>query len=216
MGGCSLFAYAYVTSDTSTAITAIVFLIIVFLLSPLFYFCSNPRYLEPWKDSTPSSPSASMPYSDYGFALAVPSQRSEDFVYALSRLMEALGGVPAVLVPDNLKAAVVKSDRHEPEINGLLADFACHYGCMVQPARVRHPKDKSAVENTVKLVYQRVYAPLRNTVFHSLEELNTAIAAMMTLVNEMSAQPSVTKADLEAFEARIMALVAGQTKKEEE
>ena len=131
---------------------------------------------------------ASMPYSDYGFALAVPSQRSEDFVYALSRLMEALGGVPAVLVPDNLKAAVVKSDRHEPEINGLLADFASHYGCMVQPARVRHPKDKSTVENTVKLVYQRVYAPLRDTVFHSLEELNTAIAARMRDHNQRRMQ----------------------------
>ena len=131
---------------------------------------------------------ASMPFSDYGFALAVPSQRSEDFVHALSRLMEALGGVPAVLVPDNLKAAVVKSDRHEPEINGLLSDFASHYGCMVQPARVRHPKDKSTVENTVKLVYQRVYAPLRNTVFHSLEELNAAIAAKMRDHNQRRMQ----------------------------
>ena len=131
---------------------------------------------------------ASMPYSDYGFALAVPSQRSEDFVYALSRLMEALGGVPEVLVPDNLKAAVVKSDRHEPEINGLLSDFASHYGCMVQPARVRCPKDKSTVENAVKLVYQRVYAPLRNAVFHSLEELNVAIATKMREHNQRRMQ----------------------------
>lgn len=131
---------------------------------------------------------ASMPYSDYSFALAVPTQRSEDFVYALGRLMAFLGGVPRVLVPDNLKAAVVKSDRHEPCINDLLADFASHYGCMVQPARVRHPQDKSTVENAVKLVYQRVYAPLRNTVFHSLEELNTAIAAKMRDHNQRRMQ----------------------------
>ena len=131
---------------------------------------------------------ASMPYSDYSFALAVPSQRSEDLICALGRLMAFLGGVPRVLVPDNLKAAVVKNDRHEPCINDLLADFASHYGCMVQPARVRHPQDKSTVENAVKLVYQRVYAPLRNTVFHSIEELNTAILSKMRDHNQRRMQ----------------------------
>lgn len=131
---------------------------------------------------------ASMPYSDYSYALAVPTQSSEDFVYALGRLMAFLGGVPHILVPDNLKAAVVKSDRHEPRINDLLADFANHYGCVVQPARVRHPQDKSTVENAVKLVYQRVYAPLRNTVFFSLEELNQAIQSKMRDHNQRRMQ----------------------------
>lgn len=131
---------------------------------------------------------ASLPCTDYGYALAVPSQKSEDFVYALMRFLGAIGGVPKILVPDNLKAAVVKSDPYEPDINRILEDFANHYGCVVLPARPRKPKDKSTVENHVKLVYQRVYAELRNMRFYSLEELNTAIAEKMKAHNRKRMQ----------------------------
>lgn len=54
-------------------------------------------------------------------------------------------GVPAAIVPDNLRAAVARSDRNEPVINEDFAAFAEHYGCTVYPARVRHPKDKALV-----------------------------------------------------------------------
>ena len=49
---------------------------------------------------------ACLPFSDYAFAIAVPSQQTPDFLYALSCCLEALGGVPKAIVPDNLKAAV--------------------------------------------------------------------------------------------------------------
>lgn len=48
--------------------------------------------------------------------------------------MRYLGGVPAAIVPDNLKAAVSRSDRNEPVINEVFAAFAEHYGCAV----IRH------------------------------------------------------------------------------
>ena len=127
---------------------------------------------------------ASFPYSDYGFALAVPSQSADDFAYALTELFRRVGGAPQVIVPDNLKAGVTKADRYAPNLNELLRDLANHYGCCVEPARVRHPRDKALVENTVKLTYQRVYAPLRGRVFHSLEELNEAISACMLAHNQ--------------------------------
>jgi hypothetical protein len=79
-------------------------------------------------------------------------------------------------VPDNLKAAVIKADRYEPELNRVLEDFANHYGFVVCPTRVRHPKDKAKVEGQVHIIYSRVYARLRNQRFFSLEELNRAIA----------------------------------------
>ncbi|MGB3464127.1 MAG: IS21 family transposase [Cyclobacteriaceae bacterium] len=119
---------------------------------------------------------ASLPYSDYCFAMAVRSQSTEDFLYALSCCLSHLGGVPQALVPDNLKAAVVKADRYEPGINQVMEDFANHYQTTVVPARVKKPQDKALVENAVKLVYNRVYAKLRNTTFMSLQELNEAIA----------------------------------------
>ncbi|GHU57390.1 transposase [Bacteroidia bacterium] len=118
---------------------------------------------------------ACLPYSDYAFIMAVPSQSTEDFLYALSHCLRHLGGSPKIVVPDNLKAAVVKADRYEPELNRVLEDFANHYGFVVLPARVRKPKDKSSVENQVKIIYTRVYAKLRNDVFFSIEDLNKAL-----------------------------------------
>jgi len=53
--------------------------------------------------------------------------------------------------------------------------FAEHYRTVILPARVRRPQDKALVENAVRLVYQRIYAPLRNRTFFSLKELNEAI-----------------------------------------
>lgn len=122
---------------------------------------------------------ACLPCSDYGFALAVPSQSLEDFLYALERCLRHLGGVPRTIVPDNLKAAVVRADRYEPEINKALVDFANHYQTTVTPARPYKPKDKALVENQVKLVYSRVYAKIRNRQFFSLEALNEALARHM-------------------------------------
>lgn len=119
---------------------------------------------------------ACLPYSDYCFAMAVPSQKMEDFIYAMGCCLKELGGVPQTLVPDNLKAAVIKADPYEPDINQALEDFANHFGTSVTPARPRKPQDKSLVENQVKLIYSRVYAKLRNLTFFDLPSLNQAIA----------------------------------------
>jgi transposase len=118
---------------------------------------------------------ACLPFSDYSFVMAVRSQSTEDFLHALSCCLTELGGVPLALVPDNLKAAVVKTNRYEPEVNRALEDFANHYSTTVVPARVRKPKDKALVENQVKLIYSRVYAKLRHMVFFDLHSLNAAI-----------------------------------------
>jgi transposase len=84
---------------------------------------------------------ACLAVSDYGFALCVPSQKSEDFIHAIVCCFKALGGVPHIIVPDNLKSAVVKTDPYEPTINQTLSDMANHYGCVILPARPVSPKD---------------------------------------------------------------------------
>ena len=109
-----------------------------------------------------------LPYSDYSFVMAVASQSINDFLYALSYCLEEFGGVPQILVPDNLKAAIIKASPYEPDVNRAMEDFANHYGTTVIPARIKRPKDKALVENQVKLVYTRVYARLRNHQFFSL------------------------------------------------
>ena len=102
--------------------------------------------------------------------------------------LEYFGGSPKVLVPDNLKAAVIQADRYEPELNRVMEDFGNHYGFAVLPARARKPKDKASVENHVKIIYNRVYAKLRNEVFFSLEELNRAIAEKVRAHNQTRMQ----------------------------
>ncbi|WP_367915698.1 IS21 family transposase, partial [Leadbetterella sp. DM7] len=115
-------------------------------------------------------------YSQKACVVALESQNSEDFILGMNRVLRYLGGAPAAIVPDNLKAAIVKSDRYEPVVNRIFEDFANHYQTAVMPARVLHPKDKSLVENMVKITYSRIFAPLRDRVFKSIYELNEAIS----------------------------------------
>ncbi|WP_347159846.1 IS21 family transposase [Pontibacter chitinilyticus] len=113
--------------------------------------------------------------SQLTYVEAVMSQQKEDFIAACENTLHYIGGVPAAIVPDNLKAAVTKSNRYEPTLNEAFADFADHYGTAVLPARAYRPRDKALVEGAVKIVYSRIYAPLRKQVHSSLPELNAAI-----------------------------------------
>lgn len=126
---------------------------------------------------------AILPCSQYTYCEAVRSQKKEDLIRACENALWFYGGAPRAIVPDNLKSAVTRSDRNEPVINPDFAAFAEHYGCAVYPARVRHPKDKALVENAVKLMYRTVYVDIEGMVFHSLEELNSAIAVSLERFN---------------------------------
>jgi len=129
-----------------------------------------------------------LPYSHYTFLMAVSSQKSEDFLHALSCGLAYFGGSPKIVVPDNLKAAVTKSDKYEPSINHIMEDFANHYGFVVCPARAGKPRDKAAVENSVKIIYQWIYARLRKRTFFSIEEINIAFAEEITKYNQTRMQ----------------------------
>ena len=106
---------------------------------------------------------------------ASKSQMKEDFIRSTERSLRYFGGVPRALVPDNLKSAVVKASKYEPELNPLFDDFAEYYRTAIIPARAYKPKDKALAENAVKLTYQRIFAPLYGKSFSSLDDLNTAI-----------------------------------------
>ena len=118
---------------------------------------------------------AILPASQLTYAEATMDQKQESFVRSNEHAIRYFGGVPAAIVPDNLKAGVIKANIYEPDLNPLFADFAEYYRTAILPARARKPKDKAHVENAVKIIYQRVFAPLRNKTFYTLEELNLAI-----------------------------------------
>lgn len=131
---------------------------------------------------------ATMPFSDYAFALAVPSQKVEDFIFAIRMCLEHLGGVPQIVKLDNLKAGVIKYHRHEPDFNRALQDMGNHYHFVAQACRPRKPTDKAMVESCVRRVYNRVYAKLRNRIFFSIEEINEALAQAMLEHNQTRMQ----------------------------
>ena len=113
--------------------------------------------------------------SQYTYAEASMSQQKEDFVTSVENSMRFFEGVPAAIVPDNLKSAVIKSSRFEPTINETLADLAEHYETTILPARAYKPRDKSLVEGAVKILYRRIYVYLKQKQFYSLDDLNQQI-----------------------------------------
>jgi len=113
--------------------------------------------------------------SQLTYAEATENQRKEDWIRANENALWYFGGAPQIIVPDCLKSAVTRANKYEPDINPVYADFTRHYGTAIVPARPYNPKDKALVESAVKIVYQRVFAPLRKWSFYSLEELNGAI-----------------------------------------
>lgn len=135
--------------------------------------------------------------SGYTYAEAVYSQKKKDWIKVNVNALHFIGGVPAAIMPDCLKSAVTKVDKYEPDINPEYEDFANHYNTVILPARSRKPKDKALVENAVKIVYMRIFAPLRNQVFHSLDELNEAIWEKLDEHNDSSFQKlSTTRSKL--------------------
>lgn len=132
-----------------------------------------------------------LPCSGFTFAMASKSQQSPDFLGCLGACIQAIGGVPQAIVTDNLKPAVKKASKYDPELNHSMADFAEHYNTVVLPTRAYKPKDKALVEGAVKVLYTRVYAPLANTVFYNVHDLNRAIAALVAKHNSMAYQNKI-------------------------
>ncbi len=124
--------------------------------------------------------------SQLTYAEACESQRKEDFIRCIENALWFYEGVPRALVTDNLKAAVKKSHRYEPSVNDTFADFADHYETTVLPTRAYKPRDKAIVENAVRIIYTRVFAPLRHQTFHNRSSLNTAILELLEQHNRMS------------------------------
>ena len=118
---------------------------------------------------------ATLGSSQYTYAEASLSQKRDDFISSVENALLFFEGVPQAIVPDNLKAAVTKSNRYEPTLNETFLDFAEHYGTTILPARVYKPKDKSLVEGAVRILYTRIYSTIRNKVFYDLDTLNKAI-----------------------------------------
>ncbi len=138
--------------------------------------------------------------SSYTWAEATWTQSLPDWIGSHQRMLGFFGGVPELLVPDNLKAAVTQADRYAPKINDTYAEMAAHYGTAVLPARPYKPKDKAKAEVAVQIVERWILARLRHQTFFSLAELNQAIAELLPELNERPFQGR-TESRRDLFEA---------------
>jgi transposase len=126
--------------------------------------------------------------SNYTYAELTSSQGLHDWVMAHIHAYEYFDGVPAVTVPDNLKAGVKHPSYYEPELNPTYQDLAKHYGTAVIPARPKKPRDKAKVENGVLVVQRWIIAALRNEVFTSFERASEAVKEKLVELNDRKLQ----------------------------
>lgn len=121
--------------------------------------------------------------SNCTYAEASLSQDLSCWTSSHVKALEYFGCVPKIVVPDNLRSAVAKACRYEPELNWTYNDLSRHYGFAVVPARKHHPKDKAKVEVGVLIAQRWILAVLRHRKFFGLVELNKAIAELLEKLN---------------------------------
>lgn len=122
--------------------------------------------------------------SNYTYAEATWSQSLPDWIGSHQRCFSFFGGLPELVVPDNLRSGVTKAHRYEPDLNPTYLEMATHYGVAIVPARVRKPKDKAKAEVGVQIVERWILASLRNHSFFSLNDLNQTIQQLLLKLNQ--------------------------------
>lgn len=126
---------------------------------------------------------ATLAASGYTYAKATRDQTKPSLIVGTIDALEFFDGSTELIVPDNLKSAVTKADKYDPEINTAFQEMIDYYGAVVWPARPYRAKDKAKVELSVKLVQRWILAKLRHQQFFSLAELNQAIFDLLSYFN---------------------------------
>jgi transposase len=126
---------------------------------------------------------AALGASNLTYAEATRTQRGPDWIASHVRALEYFGGVPAALVPDQLKSGVTRSCAYEPEVQRTYDELAQHYGTTVMPARPLHPRDKAKVEVAVQIAQRWLLARIRDEVFHTVGALNARLREVLVDLN---------------------------------
>lgn len=128
---------------------------------------------------------AILPYSQYIYAEGMLSTKEPQWIDVNNHALDYFGGVPALVVCDNCKQAViVNQDWIEPELNRDYADWADHYGTVILPAKVRKPKFKSSVENAVGILEKGFFHKLAERQYFSLEQFNQDLWKELETLNK--------------------------------
>jgi len=140
--------------------------------------------------------------SNYTFACASKSQNQADWINAHVKTFDFFGGVPELVIPDNLKSAVIKTHRYKPDINPAYLQMASYYQTAIIPARPYKPKDKSKAEVAVQIVERWILARLRHQEFFTLAALNLTISEYLIDLNnrDFKKLPGTRKSQFEQLD----------------
>ena len=128
---------------------------------------------------------AVLPYSQYIYAEGMLSTKEPEWIAVNNHMLRFFGGVTPLVVCDNCKQAVIANkDWIEPDINKDYAEWADHNGTVIMPAKVRRPRYKSSVENSVGILEKGFFHELEDMTFFSIEDFNTALWEKLDALNE--------------------------------
>ena len=136
-------------------------------------------------------------HSRKAYSEAVYRQTTENLIRCLENAFWHFGGVPKTLVPDNLKAAVIKADWYDPDLNPKLRSFCQHYGTVLLPTKPRTPRHKGKVERGVDYVQENA---LKGHHFSSLREQNDHLLHWETTVADTRIHGTTRKQVLKVFQ----------------
>lgn len=108
-------------------------------------------------------------WSRHQYAKIVRDQKVETWLGCHRRAFEFFGGVPARLILDNLKAAIVKACYYDPVVQRAYGECAEAYCFRISPCPVAEPQKKGRVERGVQYLADS-FLPLRD--FRSLSDAN--------------------------------------------
>ncbi len=127
---------------------------------------------------------AILPYSQYIYAEGMLSTKEPQWIAVNNHALRYFGGVPALVVCDNCKQAVlVNDDWIEPVLNKDYAEWAEHNHTVIMPAKVRKPKMKSSVENAVGILESGCFHTLADRQYFSLEQFNRDLWNELEIIN---------------------------------
>lgn len=128
---------------------------------------------------------AVLPYSQYIYAEGMESTKERQWIEVNNNALKAFGGVPAIVVCDNCKQAVITNkDWIQPELNQDYAEWADHNHTVILPAKVRKPKFKSSVENAVGILEKGFFHDLEERRYFTLEQFNEDLWEKLDELND--------------------------------
>jgi transposase len=137
-----------------------------------------------------------LPYSNLIYCEAQLNQRQESYISGLGRALLYIGKKPKTIISDNLKSGVKKADKYEPELTELAQEASEYYKLQINATRVAKPRDKANVERSVRIIYQRIYAKLRDRQITGIEELNKMIRVELEELNSRKINQKPSRKDI--------------------